>query len=85
MDENRTMGPRECVLPELGAKFTPQTPLQLPLKGEMTVIGNTDWKPFKSFFLDTGFWFVDGVYRILEVTHTLSNEGFFTKITFQWN
>jgi len=56
------------------------TPLTLPLQGSMNVLGHVGWKPFKSFFLSTGIYVVDAIYKITAVTHNLSHEGFKTNI-----
>jgi hypothetical protein len=58
----------------------PQTPLQLPLKGTISVVGQVDWKPFRSFYLDAGLYLVNGVYKIQSVVHKLSHQGFDTTI-----
>jgi hypothetical protein len=58
------------------------TPLQVPLKGSMTVFGHTEWKPLKSFYLSSGMYIIDAVYKITRVTHTLGLEGFSTNIEF---
>jgi hypothetical protein len=84
-EENRALDMRNFVLPGLAGQFTPQTPLTLPIKGEMTVIGTPEWKPFKAIFIDSGIYFIDGIYKIIDVTHTITPEGFFTKFSFLWN
>lgn len=65
-----------------------KTPLQqrhglfLPLKGEMTLLGQVDWKPARFFYLSSGIYFLDGAYVITAVTHTLDAAGFNTRIEF---
>lgn len=55
-------------------------PLKLPLQGEIEVLGHPDWEPFKFFFLNTGIYLIDGIYKILSTTDVLSHEGFKTKL-----
>src|SRR3990167_482108 len=54
------------------------TPLHLPLQGSATVLGCVDFKPFRSFGLLSGIFVIDGVYKIMSVTHTINNGGFVT-------
>ncbi len=58
------------------------TPLHLPIQGSMTVLGNSQWKPFKAFALLSGIFPLDAVYSILSVEHTINNSGFTTKFEF---
>ncbi len=60
-------------------------PLRLPIKGTAKLLGHPEWKPGRSFYLDTGIFILDAVYRILNVTHTLSAEGYSTEIEFIYN
>lgn len=62
-----------------------KTPLHLPLQGTMNVLGNVDWKPFRAFGLISGIFPIDGLYVILDVEHTINNQGFFTNITFRYH
>lgn len=55
-----------------------KTPLHLPLQGSMTVLGSVDWKPFRAMGLISGLFIIDGVYKIMSVQHTISNQGFRT-------
>lgn len=59
--------------------------LFLPLKGEMEVLGHVDWKPTRFFYLSTGIFFIDAVYKILSVNHDLSPDGFKTRMTFGYH
>jgi hypothetical protein len=60
-------------------------PLVLPLQGTMEVLGHIKWRPFKCFYLDAGIYIVNGVYKIISVTHKLSHQGFSTSIEFMYN
>lgn len=57
----------------------------LPLQGSMTVIGHPGWLPFRAFFLSTGVFAIDAIYKITKVKHTLSREGYQTEIDFFWH
>src|SRR5690606_14409595 len=69
MARDRKYGPRSTKSHEIRAGKV--TPLTLPLKGDMVVLGHPSWKPFRSFYLDADIYLVDGVYKIMEVTHNL--------------
>jgi len=60
------------------------TPLTLPLQGSVKVLGHTAWLPYKAFFLSTGLFFVDAIYTIQKVTHTLDRSGFETTMEIRW-
>ena len=62
-----------------------KTPLQLPLQGKMTVLGHVEWKPFRSFVLNSGIYVIDGIYKILSVEHVLNPEGFQSQIEFMYH
>jgi len=63
----------------------PTNAMTLPLRGSATVIGHPAWLPMRAFYLSTGLFMVDAVYIIHKVSHTLSRDGFETKIDFRWN
>ena len=62
-----------------------RTPLHLPLQGSMTVLGCVDFKPFRSFGLISNFFVIDGIYKIMSVTHTLSAGNFTTEIQIMYH
>lgn len=86
MSQNRGNTTREYIPPELimNVDQTAIPPI-LPIVGEMTLLGHVDWKINRAFFLSTGLYIIDAVYSILSVTHTLSRDGFETKISFIYN
>lgn len=74
--------------PEINANYIdtgPINPLTLPLQGSATMIGHVGWLPQRAFYLSTGLFMVDAVYIISKVSHTLSRDGFETKIDFRWH
>lgn len=62
-----------------------KTPLHLPLRGSMNVLGSVDFKPFRAFGLLSGIFVTDAVYKIMSVTHTLNNSGFTTNLEIMYN
>jgi hypothetical protein len=80
MHRDRLNNIRSRVPDSQGLQGEPTNPLILPLRGKMTVLGHINWKPFRSFYLDAGIYIVDGVYKILGVTHKLSAEGFESEV-----
>jgi hypothetical protein len=73
--------------PEINANFGAAgsiTPLTLPLEGSATLFGHVAWLPHRAFYLSTGLFMVDAVYAIKRVVHTLSSNGFETKVEFRW-
>jgi hypothetical protein len=60
---------------------TEPTPF-IPFKGSMDVLGHIDWKPARFFYLASGIFFIDGVYKILRVNHQLDASGFKTHLEF---
>jgi hypothetical protein len=85
MSEERLSSVRSTVIPGLDLYATPIPPLTLPLRGTAEVLGCTEWKPFRSFFLSSGIFLVDGIYKIVSVKHSLSPSGFNTSIEFMWH
>ena len=69
-------------LPGQASVTKPVSPLILPLRGTMEVVGNIEWKPFRAFYLDVGVYLINAVYVILSVTHKLSHTGYSTSIDF---
>lgn len=76
---------RSSTTNDAGLETIAQKPFVLPLRGEMELLGHIEWEPYKAFFLSTGIPLIDGVYKILSVTHKLSSEGFSTGISFIYN
>ena len=86
MAENAVIDNSEFIPPELETQVSEtDTPLQLPLQGEMACLGHTSWKPFKVLYLSTGLVISDGVYKILSVTNKIGIEGFSTTLEFIYN
>ena len=88
MAENSAIDVSEFVPPEIASENLTDvdTPLQMPLQGDMEVLGHPSWKPNKAFYLSTGLGgVVDGVYKILSVTHKIGRDGFSTNIEFLYN
>lgn len=56
--------------------------LYLPLTGEMELVGHVDWKPSRYFYLNSGVYFIDGMYVITAVSHHLDAAGYTTQISF---
>lgn len=85
MVKSRVTSPRDTVTNEasLGAKAT--TPLVLPLRGTAEVVGHPAWKPFRAFYLSSGLFLVDGIYKITSVSHTLGAGVYNTNIEFMWH
>jgi hypothetical protein len=77
--------PRLSSLPSNTGDVKPVNAMTLPLKGTATVIGHVAWLPMRAFYLSTGLFMVDAVYKIHKVSHSLSLEGFETKIEFRWH
>jgi len=82
---DRKDGPRSTKPAAANIAATSTTPLTLPLKGNLRVLGHPDWRPFRSLFLDVGIFLVDGVYKLMEVRHILSADGFDTDIVLMYN
>ncbi len=60
-------------------------PLFLPIKGGWQCIGHPAWKPFRFFYLSTGFYILDAIYKITSFEHTLSAENFVSKLEFTYH
>jgi hypothetical protein len=85
MNRDRIYDLRSTVVPAKGLGESTVTPLTLPLRGTMNVLGHVDWKPFRAFYLSTGVYIIDAVYKILKVSHKISAEGFNTNIEFMYH
>jgi len=85
MCDNRSSSEREALVLGKSIEVPIITPLQLPLKGEMVVLGHPEWRPFRSFFLSTGIYLIDAVYLVSSITHNLSIDGFRTTVGFIYN
>lgn len=85
MSEERLSSVRSAPIPGLDLYATPIQPLTLPLKGTAEVIGNVEWKPFRSFYLSSGIFLIDGIYKIISVRHSINSERFGTSIEFMWH
>jgi len=85
MTRDRVVGPRSTITQKESQGAAPVTPLTLPLKGNASVVGHPGWKPFRAFYLSTGFFLIDGVYKITGVTQSLSAGEFNTDIEFMWH
>lgn len=85
MTRDRVVGPRSTVTQKESQSAAPVTPLTLPLKGNASVVGHPSWKPFRAFYLSTGFFLIDGVYKITSVTQSLSAGEYNTDIEFMWH
>jgi hypothetical protein len=82
MNRDRISGLRSTLLPSDNLDESPVTPLTLPLRGTMEVIGHVGWKPFRAFWLSADIYVIDAVYKITKVSHKLSAEGFNTSLEF---
>lgn len=83
---NSIYSPRDFILEsQMEGAQSSQNPLTLPLQGSMTSIGHVGWMPFRAFYLSTGIFLLDAIYKITKVTHNLSEEGFWTNIEFFWH
>lgn len=82
MNRNRVESVRSTKVRSSSLTSKPTNPLILPLQGSAKVLGHPAWKPFRAFFLSTGLYIVDAVYKITNVTHTLSQQGYDTTIDF---
>lgn len=85
MTSDRMIGQRSKIAQKNRNTAAPVTPLQFPLQGSASVLGHPGWKPFRAFYLSSGFFLSDGVYKIQSVKHVLSPEGFNTEIEFLWH
>jgi hypothetical protein len=87
MHEDRLSGIRDASreTPTDAVKSKRVTPLTLPLQGSMSVLGHPEWKPFKAFYLSTGLFIVDGIYKVMGVTHTIGPGGFTTDLDLMYN
>jgi hypothetical protein len=85
MAQNRIAGPRSTVAFSEKLQAQPITPLTLPLQGSAEILGHPGWKPMRAFYLYTGIFVMDAVYKIQKVSHKLSAEGFSTNIDFMWH
>lgn len=81
-NQNRIQAARSTLVAGSELSGAPTKPLRLPFKGTLSVVGHTGWRPFRAFYLSTGIFIIDGVYKILNVKHNLSNAGFVTEIEF---
>ncbi len=81
MSENRVISGRKSVPQEKTNKKVVDTPLKLPLQGDMTVLGSVEWKPHRHFFLSTGNYLIDACYKITGRRHIISNAGFKTTLS----
>lgn len=73
---------RQAITPAASADSDNKQALFLPLNGQMDVIGHVDWKPARFFYLSTGIFFLDGMYCITDVSHSLDVNGYKTSIKF---
>jgi len=85
MNRDRISNLRSTFLPSQNLNASTVTPLTLPLRGSMVVLGHPEWKPFRAFFLSSGIYVIDAVYKILKVSHKISAEGFFSTIEFMYH
>jgi hypothetical protein len=81
----RIDGPRSTKLIEKSRDEGRSTPILFPIRGKLTVLGHPHWRPYRFFYLDTGIYFLDGVYKIIGLTHRLSSEGFTTDLDIMYN
>lgn len=66
-------------------KDSDASPISLPFQGTLRVIGHTEWRPLRAFYLSAGCFLTDAVYVILAVKHTLNSQGFNTTIDIQYH
>lgn len=85
MHRDRLESARSNIVPGASLESKPTNPLHLPLKGSASVLGHTQWKPFRSFYLSAGLFLVDAVYKITSVRHTLKAGSFDTTIEFVYH
>lgn len=83
--QNSVASPRLPLSPNALLKPINDRAIFLPLKGDMNVLGHVDWKPARFFYLSSGIFFVDAVYKILGFEHEISGEGFSSKISFGYH
>lgn len=80
---NKVIGnPRDTELKDDQYKEVDSTPITLPLQGSVTVVGSTEWKPYKAVFLSNGVYLFDNIYKITSVTHRIDDKGFDTDLEF---
>jgi len=85
MYRNRVAQERDSETKSKSLKVTSDSPLTLPLGGSMEVLGSVEWKPFRAFYLDSGFWLTSAVYKLTKVSHRLSADGFSTTVDFVYH
>jgi hypothetical protein len=73
---------RQAVIAGAQAPMYVRKPTFIPFKGSMEVVGHTEWKPSRFFYLASGIFFIDGVYSIVSVQHRLDAAGFKTHLEF---
>ena len=83
--KDRISSPRSTTVASDAIQASPTTPIVLPLRGSIGVLGHTEWKVFRSFYLEMGIFLVDGVYKIMEVSHTLKAGTFDTELVLMYN
>lgn len=52
----------------------------IPIQGTLELTGHVDWKPFRTMWIDTQTVWYDMLFCVLEVSHTLSSQGFVTTL-----
>ncbi len=85
MAKDRKITARSTKVQSKAIASVPTTPLTLPLRGSLRVVGHREWKPFRALYLSSGIFLVDGVYKIMEVSHNLSADGFTTDLVLMYN
>ena len=85
MYKNRQATARSTKVASQNLQATPVKPITLPLRGGITVIGHSEWKVFRSLYLEMGIFLVDGVYKTMEVTHTLEPGKYDTDLVLWYN
>jgi len=85
MQSARIGSPRDTRAIAKGRNDNQTSPLLFPIRGILTVLGHPQWRPFRFFWLDTGTYFLDGVYKILGVKHHLGVDGFTTELDIMFN
>jgi hypothetical protein len=85
MAKNRVTTVRDSKPQSTDLRDVNTTPLTLPLRGNLSVIGHPEWKIFRSLYLEAGIFLVDGVYKIMEVAQKLSADGYTTDLVLMYN
>lgn len=85
MSKDRLTTVRSAQPQSTALKAVPTSPLTLPLRGSIEVLGHPDWKVFRSLYLDASIFLIDGVYKIMEVEHVLNKDGYITRMVLLYN